>query len=147
METVRPIHQDNHTDCTMSSLQRPSKQCTSSGCRTPAVPGTSSCEHHHQQRLERLHQSQPKSIRTQKYGGSWQRTRKRILNRDNHQCVYCYDTGTTHPLEVHHTTNNPNAPDHELVTLCYRHHRAVEAETKRGIEGKVGRRIREWLAR
>lgn len=82
--------------------------------------------------------------RTRKYGHGWREQRARIIRRD-HGCVYCGSMGGDHPLEVHHLTTTTRPRDAELVTLCRRHHRAVEAEQKRGQVGKVGARITQWM--
>lgn len=123
----------------MSSIPRPIKRCTASGCTTDAVPGTTRCTQH--PHIQRLHAHQSTHTRREKYGPGWAAQRKRIINRDQ-GCAYC---GTTESLEVHHITKSTRPHDRELVTLCRRHHRAIEADAKRGTVGKVGQRVREWM--
>lgn len=129
----------------MTTLRRPDKQCSHPGCRENATR-LGLCPQHHaehkQRRLTHLHASLSQAERRQRYGAAWQRQRARILNRDGHACVYC---GTDQRLEVHHLINTSTPTDAQLVTLCYRHHRAIEAEGKRGKVGKVGAAISQWI--
>lgn len=83
-----------------------------------------------------------KDERRRRYGTEWAKQRERVLHRDGRSCVYC---GTTERLQVHHLRNSSAPADNELVTLCYRHHRAIEAEDKRGTIGKVGRSVAAWI--
>jgi 5-methylcytosine-specific restriction endonuclease McrA len=94
--------------------------------------------------MQKLHASQTSQERTRKYGPGWKEQRARIIQRDQ-GCAYCRIQTDTHPLEVHHLTNNDRPADRELVTLCRRHHRAIEAENKRGTTGKVGTVINQWM--
>jgi 5-methylcytosine-specific restriction endonuclease McrA len=132
----------------VTGIARPSKNCAHPGCRTTAIPGNARCSMHLalQQRegIQRLHASQTSQQRTEKYGHGWKEQRARIIRRDG-GCVYCGSNGSTRPLEVHHLTTSTRPMDRELVTLCYRHHRAIEAEVKRGEVGKVGARVAQWL--
>lgn len=132
----------------MTGIARPMRTCAHPGCRTAVIPGNARCQMHLalQQRegLQRLHQSQTTKQRTEKYGHAWKEQRRRILRRDG-GCVYCGNQGDPKPLEVHHLTESTRPMDREVVTLCYRHHRAIEAEVKRGEVGKVGARVQQWL--
>lgn len=68
-------------------------------------------------------------------------TRRRILNRDGHQCAQC---GSTERLEVDHIDNRRGPTyglDANLQTLCRPCHRAkTQREMKRGKEQKRARR-------
>jgi len=133
----------------VTSLGRPSKQCIHPGCRTTTIPGNSRCQMHlaAQQAASntRLHESQTSRERTKKYGAGWKTQRLRIIKRDR-GCAYCGSDGGAYPLDVHHLTNSARPRDNELVTLCRSHHRAIEAEKRRGQVGKVGTRITQWMA-
>jgi 5-methylcytosine-specific restriction endonuclease McrA len=94
--------------------------------------------------MQRLHQSQTTQQRTEKYGRGWKQQRARIIRRDG-GCAYCGDQGSDRPLQVHHLTDSTRPLDRELVTLCHRHHRAIEAEARRGEVGKVGGRVAQWM--
>lgn len=69
-------------------------------------------------------------------------TRRRILNRDGHQCATC---GTTHgPFDIDHI-NNQRGPnynkDTNLQVLCQHCHRTkTRSEINRGKERKRARR-------
>ena len=68
-------------------------------------------------------------------------TRRRILNRDGHQCAQC---GSTERLEIDHI-NNTRGPNYDrdanLQVLCRPCHRAkTQREMKRGKERKRARR-------
>lgn len=132
----------------MTGIARPSKNCAHPGCHTTATPGNARCQMHlaqqNAQALQRLHTSQTSQQRSEKYGHGWKTQRARIIRRDG-GCVYCRNQGDPRPLEVHHLTESTRPMDRELVTLCYRHHRAIEAEVKRGEVGKVGARVAQWL--
>lgn len=125
----------------MSTIRRPARRCTHKECYEDAKY-RSLCEQHAKQHLQQLHQSRSKQERRDRYGARWQRQRERILDRDGHACVYC---GTNERLEVHHIDDTPRPLDAQLVTLCYRHHRAIEAEAKRGQVGKVTRAVAVWI--
>lgn len=131
----------------MSGIPRPSKRCNQPLCRADATHGARCATHHTQQRqrdTHRLNTTQDKTTRKLKYGKGWNAQRQRILKRDG-SCVYC---GTTESLEIHHIDNTPTrnlTHDSNCITLCRRHHRAVEAETKRGKPGKVTARINQWM--
>lgn len=65
-----------------------------------------------------------------RYGGTWARRKKEILERDNFKCLIC---GETEDLEQHHfikikTFNDPNEAhyDDNVGTFCKKHHREVE---------------------
>lgn len=92
--------------------------------------------------LAQLNTTRTPSERKQRYGATWRTQRARILNRDGNACTYC---GTTERLEVHHLVDTNRPTDAQLVTLCYRHHRAIEAEAKRGKVGKVGQAVAQWV--
>lgn len=89
-----------------------------------------------------LHAKRSELERRNRYGTRWQTQRKRILTRDGNACVYC---GTSERLEVHHLADTDRPTDAQLVTLCYRHHRAIEADAKRGKPGKVSLAVNRWL--
>lgn len=67
----------------------------------------------------------------------WSNKRLKILNRDNHKCVYC---GKTYNLQVHHKyySKYPNGlrvypwnyPDDALITLCDECHKKVHNKKK-----------------
>lgn len=67
----------------------------------------------------------------------WSQKRLKILNRDNHKCVYC---GKTYSLQVHHKyySKYPNGlrvypwnyPDDALITLCDECHKKVHNKKK-----------------
>jgi 5-methylcytosine-specific restriction endonuclease McrA len=132
----------------VTGIPRPSRACAHPGCRTNVVPGNARCQMHLAQQqaegLQRLHQSQTTEQRTAKYGAGWKAQRARIIRRDG-GCAYCGGQGDGSPLEVHHLTESRRPMDRELVTLCRRHHRALEAEIKRGTRGKVGTRVAAWM--
>jgi 5-methylcytosine-specific restriction endonuclease McrA len=132
----------------VTNIARPSRNCAHPGCRTTVIPGNARCQLHTAQQqaegLQRLHTSQTSEQRTLKYGKGWKAQRLRIIRRDG-GCAYCGSQGGDHPLEVHHLTNSTRPADRELVCLCRRHHRALEAEIKRGLVGKVGTRIAQWM--
>ena len=129
----------------MTTLKRPDKQCTHPGCRENATR-RSLCPAHYREQTKRnlsaLNATRDPQERARRYGAAWRTQRARILTRDGHACVYC---GTSERLEVHHLTDTSTPTDAQLVTLCYRHHRAIEAEVKRGKVGKVGNAIARWI--
>lgn len=129
----------------MSSVPRPARTCTQSGCRADAHTRGLCAQHYHAysaRNLAQLNATRTPTERRHRYSAAWRTQRIRILNRDGHACVYC---GTSERLEVHHLTNTDRPLDAQLVTLCYRHHRAIEAETKRGQVGKVGAAVTQWI--
>lgn len=129
----------------MTSVPRPARTCSHPGCCIDAHKRGLCPTHyreHTQRNLANLHATQTPTQRKHRYGAAWQRQRKRILERDGHACVYC---GTTTRLEVHHLANTDRPTDAQLVTLCNRHHRAIEAEGKRAQVGKVGRAVAQWI--
>lgn len=132
----------------MTGIARPSKNCAHPGCTTPVFAGNARCQMHLAQQqaegMQRLHASQTSQQRTEKYGAGWKAQRARIIRRDG-GCAYCGSNGGGKPLEVHHLTESTRPMDRELVTLCNSHHRAIEAEQRRGMVGKVGTRIAQWM--
>jgi 5-methylcytosine-specific restriction endonuclease McrA len=92
--------------------------------------------------LAQLNAQRSQAERRRRYGSAWREQRQRILNRDGNACIYC---GTSERLEVHHLTDTDNPLDAQLVTLCYRHHRAIEAEGKRRQIGKIGNAVAQWV--
>jgi len=133
----------------VTSLGRPSKQCIHPGCRTTTIPGNARCQLHlaAQQAAnhQRLHATQTSKERTAKYGAGWKQQRARIIKRDG-GCAYCGTQGNGYPLEVHHITASTRPQDNEVVTLCRSHHRAIEAEKRRGQRGKVTARVELWMS-
>lgn len=129
----------------MSSVPRPTRTCTHPGCRQEAHTRGMCAAHYHAytaRNLAQLNTTRTPSERKQRYGATWRTQRARILNRDGNACTYC---GTTERLEVHHLVDTNRPTDAQLVTLCYRHHRAIEAEAKRGKVGKVGQAVAQWV--
>lgn len=129
----------------MTSVPRPARTCTHPGCRDNAYRrGLCSAHYreHSARNLAALHAIRDPRERAKRYGAAWRTQRARILTRDGHACVYC---GTSERLEVHHLSDTTTPRDNELVTLCYRHHRAIEAEGKRRQVGKVGRAVAQWV--
>lgn len=129
----------------MTSVPRPARTCLHPGCRHNATDHGHCTQHHKEAttaRLASLHATRSELERRNRYGAAWRTQRTRILNRDGHACVYC---GTSERLEVHHLANTDRPHDDQLVTLCYRHHRAIEAEGKRGQVGKVGQTVAQWI--
>ncbi len=62
---------------------------------------------------------------------AWRKQRERVLHRDGYQCTaILIATGercpvhAPAPLEIHHTRDGLGieAPDHELTTVCRKHH-------------------------
>lgn len=131
----------------MTGIPRPMRRCNQPLCKQPATHGARCEAHHTQQRqrdTKRLHTTQTRETRRLKYGKGWNQQRQRIIKRDG-GCVYC---GTTENLEIHHIDNTPTrnlTADTNCITLCRRHHRAIEAETKRNKPGKLTNRINQWM--
>lgn len=129
----------------MTSIRRPAKRCNHPSCQADATRDGKCADHAHAAQRERFHTMHTKRTPTERrrrYGTEWAKQRERVLYRDGRTCVYC---GTSKRLEVHHLADTDTPADRELVTLCYRHHRAIEAEAKRGEVGKVGNAVRVWL--
>lgn len=129
----------------MTSVPRPARTCTHPGCRANAST-RGLCVPHYRERsaanLALLNATRTTRERNKRYGTAWRTQRQRILNRDGNACVYC---GIDQRLEVHHLVDTNRPTDAQLVTLCYRHHRAIEAEAKRGKVGKVGQAVAQWI--
>jgi 5-methylcytosine-specific restriction endonuclease McrA len=103
------------------SVPRPTRRCSHPACVKAAHAGTSRCAEHaavqQAERFAHLHSAQgiSKERRRIRYGARYQAQRKRVLARDEQQCVSC---GSAGPLEVHHIVEADVVEDEELVTLC-----------------------------
>lgn len=129
----------------MTSVPRPARTCSHPSCRNDAAT-RGLCQQHYREQTARnlaaLHATRNNDERRRRYGAAWRTQRARVINRDGGACTYC---GTTERLEVHHLVDTDRPTDAQLVTLCYRHHRAIEAEGKRGKVGKVGQAVAQWI--
>jgi 5-methylcytosine-specific restriction enzyme A len=104
------------------SVPRPTRRCSQPSCTANAIPGSGRCKQHTQAAWSRSHLSaERKRVR---YGARYQAQRKRVLDRDGHMCVCC---GRDEALQVHHLVDADVVSDEQLVTLCVRCHRQVEA--------------------
>jgi 5-methylcytosine-specific restriction endonuclease McrA len=96
-------------------IQRASKPCAA--CNRP-IPGhlrhCPTCSRTHNQR---------ENQRSAKYQTPhWQQQRRRIIERDHHQCVLCARTERLHVHHLDHDADTHAVPDDRLVTLCGGHH-------------------------
>jgi len=72
------------------------------------------------------------------YGSNWREMREKTLQRDNHQCMKCGDSGEDESLHVHHIKpirtfdepENANFLDN-LVSLCVSCHHEMERKPER----------------
>ncbi len=71
------------------------------------------------------------------YGPNWERTRKKVLQRDGSRCQVCGASGDHHPLHVHHIQPFRRFSDLEtanqlqnLITLCPSCHRQAETAVR-----------------
>jgi 5-methylcytosine-specific restriction protein A len=104
------------------SVPRPARRCSHPGCTHTATSGTARCTTHAIKPWSRSPITpERKRIR---YGSRYQAQRKRVLTRDDHMCVCC---GSTRTLQVHHLVDADVVEDEDLVTLCVKCHRGVEA--------------------
>lgn len=80
------------------------------------------------------------STRGQRLPKDWARTRRRILERDGHQCTRVLNNGTrctAQATDVDHILNDAaggSNDDHNLASLCAAHH-----NTKTSSEGNAAR--------
>jgi 5-methylcytosine-specific restriction endonuclease McrA len=123
----------------MSSLERPSKQCTRAGCRTDTLPGTARCATHTRAAWTGSKTANDKAAHRLRYGAHYQRRREFVVRRDCYSCVVC---GAPQKLQVHHLDESGRVE--ALVTLCVPCHRKAEADNRAG-GGKTLKAIANYM--
>jgi 5-methylcytosine-specific restriction endonuclease McrA len=110
----------------MSSLPRPSKQCTHPGCRASITSGSRCMDHTRAPWTGSRTANDPAAHRA-RYGPQYQRRREFVVRRDCYSCVVC---GAPQKLQVHHLDASGRLE--ALVTLCVSCHRKAEADQRAG---------------